>query len=649
MWEKWDVKGMVLFSLTLQIILSVLGRHRKYQNNQFFKTILWFAYLGADWITIATLGILSGSHAESTATNVFRAYWAPLLLVHLGGPDTITAFAFEDNRLWIRHLVILVVKVIFIIYVVCLSWTLSWLSFLTIPLILAGIIKYVEKILCLKLNNSQKTKPIISNIFNLQAHSDPSKEQALDPRHKQILAGYLLFTITRLDVNDYLSSQNLSDVGTRIKAYLKETTGVDSSKALDFARKYINIRGGEEALEVLSIQLGFMFDVVYTKASLIHTKLGCFLRLTSFTTCFSVLLLFFISIVNEPKFHGSKIDISITGILLSGAIAQELYAAWVVLSSDWAVPVAEFHQNVLVRKVFKVSSRYFTWLLHQRKRWSNQMGQFDLLEYCWRYKKRKGNQSHGSLPKITIGSEIAETWHKYWFTKFVDVPHFLQQANCYLQILIEFFSGNCIKITRGEKALQRCSQLDQLKWSIEFEFDHSIIIWHLATSVCYLQEDSHDDEAMKVSKHISDYMMYLLTMCPALLLSEHSKSFWLDHAYDNLKELLSLATDIKDAASKLLSNPDNVHEEEHESSCREGTFENLKGQVSELVTFLKRSDNKWQMIRDVWLEMLSYAAFSSQHVNHIKQLGEGIEFVSLIWLFLGPCILLEPLFENVLV
>ncbi|GLU06112.1 hypothetical protein SLE2022_231700 [Rubroshorea leprosula] len=162
----------------------------------------------------------------------------------------------------------------------------------------------------------------------------------------------------RSDVNDYLSSQNLSDLGTRIKAYLGETTGIDGSRVLEFVSKSFPTGHGEDVFEIISIQLGFMFDVVYTKASLIYTRLGCFLRLTSFTSCFSVLLLFFVSIFNEPEFHSSRIDIAITGILLSGAIAQELYAAWVMLSSDWAVLVAEFHHNVLVRKMFKVTTEF---------------------------------------------------------------------------------------------------------------------------------------------------------------------------------------------------------------------------------------------------------------------------------------------------
>lgn len=39
------------------------------------------------------------------------AFWAPFLLVHLGGPDTITAYSLEGNELWLRHLLNLVVQV----------------------------------------------------------------------------------------------------------------------------------------------------------------------------------------------------------------------------------------------------------------------------------------------------------------------------------------------------------------------------------------------------------------------------------------------------------------------------------------------------------------------------------------------------------
>ncbi|GKV42788.1 hypothetical protein SLEP1_g50155 [Rubroshorea leprosula] len=541
-WQKWDVRGLVLFSLTLQIVLSVLGGRRKYKIKPLFKNILLFAYLGSDWIAIATLGKLSGSYTKSPATNVLRAYWAPLLLLHLGGPDTITAYSFEDNKLWIRHLLILVVKAIFVVYVICLSWTFSWISFLTFPLVLAGIIKYVEKILCLKQNNSQKTKPVISNIFNPQG-PQTNNSSALNDHLKanpNVLAGYLLFIIMRPDVKDYLSSHNVSELRKRLKAYIKENA-------------------------VLVTEIGFIFDVVYTKAALIYTKLGCLLRFTSFASSFSVLLLFFISIINEPKFHFSRIDIGITGILLSGAIALDLYAACVMLSSDWAILGAQFHDIVFVRKIFKAALKCFPCLLRRSKRWSYQMGQFDLVEYCWRCNRRKVNQTWGILLKITNGREIIEMWHKYWSSKFVEVPDYLKDNGNYDNLFHSFFREEGLKISRGEKAIQHGQQFDELKWSIELDFDHSIIVWHLATSVCCSQEDDDDaDEIKKTSKCVSDYMMYLLAMCPALLLPEHSKSFWLDHTYDKLKGLELPATNSRNAASALFSHQDNVSKEEIE-------------------------------------------------------------------------------------
>ncbi|GKV17355.1 hypothetical protein SLEP1_g27870 [Rubroshorea leprosula] len=633
---------MVLFSLLLQIVLYILGSRRKHRLKRFFKTILWFAYLGADWIALATLGKLSSSHTETPTTNVLRGYWAPLLLLHLGGPDTITAYAFEDNKLWIRHLLILIVKAIFVVYVVCLSWTFSWLSFLGFPLILAGIIKYVEKILCLKLNNSQKTKSVISDSFNPRGHPHSNFNQTLDHLLKDdptVMLGYLLFTIMRPDVNDYLSFHRVSSALTRLQTRVKNTTNIDDPLVLFEKFDYIFEFTQPQRWDIFVVELEFIFDVVYTKAALIYTKLGCFLRLTSFVSSFSVLLLFFISIINEPKFQFSRVDLAITGILLTGAIALELYAAWLMLSSDWAILVAAFHHNMLVRKMFWAALKGFRWLLHRRKRWSNHLGQFDLLKYCWRYKKKQ------------------------------DIRNFMKPITSFIMSKSQWPS-------RGKRALEDNKEYDNLVWSIELEFDYSIIIWHLATSVCYLQEDhdndeasvcylqgDHDDDeasvcfseedqhknkARETSKLVSDYMMYLLAMCPAMILPDHSKNFWLDETCDELKEHLFSATDdITNAASTLLSNLDNVRDEEELESSQlavenlqgdefkpsEMTFKHLQKDVSNLVTSLKKSENKWMMIRDVWTEMLVYAAISNRHISHVRLLGEGIEFLSLIWLF----------------
>ncbi|GKV48058.1 hypothetical protein SLEP1_g54893 [Rubroshorea leprosula] len=443
----------------------------------------------------------------------------------------------------------------------------------------------------------------------------------------------------RPDVNDYHSSHSATSTRLRIQTCIEETIGIDDpAKPFKNFDMYIFV---DLSFDIFAVELEFIYDVVYTKVVLIYTKLGCSLRIISFISSFSVVLLFFISIINEPKFHFSRVDIAITGILLTGAVALELYAAWVMLSSNWAIFVAAFHHNLLVRKIFSVALKRLPWLLHRGKSWSNKIGQFDLLRYCLLYKKKKGNQSSGILHKIT-NNDITDMWHKYMFTKFDPVPRYLMDIGNFLHPAWSFIRSDSFRASRGENALS-AEQYDDLRWSIKLDFDYSIIIWHLATSVCYYQEhqgdDDNDDEA-KISKQVSDYMMYLLAMCPALILPEQSKSFWLDHAYDKLKELLFSATETTNATSTLLSNPDIVDEKEHESS-EESTMENLQGGVSaaidirnvvsrettlkqilkkdvfKLATFLKQLENKWKLIREVWIEMLVYAAVSSQNISHV--------------------------------
>ena len=42
---------------------------------------------------------------------MLEVMWAPILLLHLGGNDGITAYNIEDNELWSRHLLTAVSQV----------------------------------------------------------------------------------------------------------------------------------------------------------------------------------------------------------------------------------------------------------------------------------------------------------------------------------------------------------------------------------------------------------------------------------------------------------------------------------------------------------------------------------------------------------
>ncbi|GKV28889.1 hypothetical protein SLEP1_g37877 [Rubroshorea leprosula] len=635
-WNAWDVRVIVLLSLLLQTALIVLGKSRKHSVSLINRMILWFAYQSKDWVALAALGKLSNSHAESPTSNVLKALWAPLLILHLGGPDTITAYSFQDTKLWSRHLLILVVQSLFAIYVIYLAWTQYWLSILTLPLTVAGIIKYVERIMCLEATYAKKTKWIISVFKNPDYLYHPLLENR---DSKIVLQGYALFSTMRPHVNDYFGQKKyLPSLKARIRAYLKESTGcvfINQAKLILQELLESDVQSSSnltDHFDVAVAELGFIFDVVYTKAALIYTKIGCFLRLSSFICSLAVLVLFLIRFMQDVKLHFSIVDTFITMSLLVGAVALEFCAVFSMLSSDWAVILMLFHGNCLVRKILQLVLQYCPCFLPQQKRWSGLMGQFDLLDYCW-------NSSKGRLYSFLqkyCSSDIFEIYHrhKYSHPRFVEVPRCLKKREFYLRRLDSFFSNNSFEATRGEKTLKEISDIHDLEMSIQADFDYSIIAWHLATSICYRQDYNPNacSKAMEASKYLSNYMMYLLAMRSDMLLPEHCRSFWLDHVLRMLREAFSKERD-KDAAFKsLLPDPTLFSTK----TAMETAMEDLPKFAGNLAQNLSQSSKKWELIKEMWIEMLLYAAHSYQHVSHVQQLGQyGREFLTVIWIMGG--------------
>ncbi|KAH7514882.1 hypothetical protein FEM48_Zijuj11G0137500 [Ziziphus jujuba var. spinosa] len=60
--------------------------------------------LTADWIVAVTIGMINKVPSDPLrghGNEDLYVLWASFLLLHLGGPDTITSFALEDNEFWL--------------------------------------------------------------------------------------------------------------------------------------------------------------------------------------------------------------------------------------------------------------------------------------------------------------------------------------------------------------------------------------------------------------------------------------------------------------------------------------------------------------------------------------------------------------------
>ncbi|GLT95722.1 hypothetical protein SLE2022_133870 [Rubroshorea leprosula] len=438
----------------------------------------------------------------------------------------------------------------------------------------------------------------------------------------------------RPDINEYLCYKEYPlSFKARMRTYLGKTKN-EVKSILQGLLESDGLRSGNH-FDIAVVELGFIFDVVYTKAHVIYTRKGCIMRLISFTLSIGTLFFF----IFQLSFGGLMLsqiapdDVFLTMSLLVQTVALDICAMLSNLRSGWAVIL--MYNNCSAPKILQYVLQYFPCFLSQQKERSACMGQFDLLDYCW---NSRMVGVYRFLQKHCSG-DILENCLRSKHKKFVEVPSDLKPKEVYQSRLDSFFvSSHSFKATRGQKTLVELGGTD-LEYSIKIHFDASIIVWHLATSICYHQDFENANNASneaKISKYLSDYMMYLLVMRPAMLLTDDCPSSSLDCALNELTVLISEASNKDAAVDSLLQDLPEISAEtamkDLSNISGENGMENLPKYAGYLATKLNRNTNKWELLKKMWIEMLLYAAHSDQYINHVRQLGEyGREFISIIW------------------
>ena len=109
LWDAWHLRGLIILSLFLQAFLVSFASQRRRSKSTFIVFFIWSAYLLADWVAAVAIGVITQTQTETCdqppgdSGDDLLAFWASFLMLHLGGPDTITSYALEDNDLWLRH------------------------------------------------------------------------------------------------------------------------------------------------------------------------------------------------------------------------------------------------------------------------------------------------------------------------------------------------------------------------------------------------------------------------------------------------------------------------------------------------------------------------------------------------------------------
>ncbi|KAL6966491.1 hypothetical protein U1Q18_032271 [Sarracenia purpurea var. burkii] len=411
LWATWDLRIMIILNLLLQIILIFSTPLRKRMSTPYIFIPMWLAYLLADITANFAIGLISKSQwsgrdkSGPIANPDLLEFWAPFLLVHLGGSDTITALSLEDNELWLRHFLGLGFQCWAVAYSFFLSFSNRNLWLPAVLIFIVGLIKYTDRTRALYLASSRRFRN------SLLTDPDPG------PNYAKLMDEYTYMLEAKLSakfemipapsrVNDTSNKADwdkLSDlkVVQRTYGFFETFKGLIADLNFSFrepnlSREFFLKRSVRDAFRVVEVEFNFIYEILYTKMVVVQANLGYLLRFFSFSLTLVASIVLYM--LEKSKFETT--DIVITYILLYGAIALDAIAFVMVLFSDWtSVTLTKSEPPSLIfrflRTILNVNRKrwpenskkpqYFSFgmIMHiVRRRWSESLFIYNLIYYC---------------------------------------------------------------------------------------------------------------------------------------------------------------------------------------------------------------------------------------------------------------------------
>lgn len=678
LWNEWEVRLCVICSCLLQIYLIFFAplRERKSKTAKVFKACTWLAYLLADAVATFSLGQLSNTKRtfkfETKAIfpspspedriyndkyNDLLAFWAPFLLLHLGGPDTITAFALEDNELWLRHFLYLGVHLFAGGYVFLRSFPNSTLVIPTLLLFVAGTIKYVERTVALYLASENGFKRSIPEV------PDPGTNYAMliDEYTLNNLAG-LRTEISIPDDYPALSSierteeeedeNRKADRAVMACEFFKTFKCIITDLLLSFNERnrsrsfLLHGQSADHAFTMVDMELRLAYDILYTKAAVVQNLYGCLSRSICFFSILAAALFFFLKF-NADDIHQQ--DLAVTYTLLGGALMLEVVGLANLIFSPWMFVL-------LKKKNHLPTLRSFIDKFAIKRKRSIHISQYNLIKACmWDHRQLKGKCSISRMlctekfiTRCRVVSQELVCDRMIAFI-FDDLKRKSEYAT-------DFKKTKHLASCRGSWALEQRACYHRLGWTVEVAFEESILLWHIATDLCFhttlskmQQKTSQDPQALRsqtqqtapqdpdaipiyiatrrlVSKRISEYMLYLLMFHPSMIsIMEGIRQIKYHDAY---KEAMSFIN------NRNIQTPDEAREQLQKLSSEMPSRSKLV--LFDACTLVQKLNHlkersKWEIISEVWAELLSYAATHCRGKYHAEGLIRGGELLTYVW------------------
>ena len=687
------VELYVLLTTLLIAFLTVFGSWRRRSHSLKLKYSIWASYLLSTYLINYTMGLMK----TATFRHDLFSVWAVFLIIFLGSADCISAYSLEDCENRKRYNL-----EVFVMY----FW-LGWLIGVHTQKFEHMIPLYLLYFLSLRRTGCRaKALELASKSYGLVRNTklvadfmeDESNREGdeADPTcmrgYKYLVKGEKKAKVKVQAPHYHMQFETTEDPKVitidmiwQCKGRLLSSTGDPDGRLKDICLSYALYRllcrrfakysfpessqpktwnfvrygllskegDHERAFRVIEMELGFLYDLFYTKYPVLFAKGLPLLRNFEF-----IIVIFGCWVVVPTLIHyqkgtgdwylatssGRNLDALLTGVVLLAILFMEIVQFFVVNFSDWAkaqwlcyyVEKSSLQKNKCMEMIIRV-------ICHRKllKPWDRKLSQCSLLE--------------------SFSHNPSRLLYNRWTSPYIGKPRNGLKRSAHVKLpmgvkkaIIHSLKANGQRVPNGVASLQR-NGVNLLSWACELPTKtHVIMVWHIATSLCEHNLSSQvivtgeqvnqqrESEDFIVATKLSKYCAYLVAFAPRLLPDHpYITEFIFDHVVVEAREKL------KGCEKSICQKMFNLCKDDRKKRIskkmltlgqEDGNQEIIeKGAVLAKDLLEKIDDNgrRWKILAELWTEMMLFVAPSDDETAHVEHLAMGGEFVTLLWALLS--------------
>ncbi|XP_040381723.1 uncharacterized protein LOC121054890 [Oryza brachyantha] len=730
------IEGLVTVSCLLVGVLVICNSRRRHDGGALLRLLVWGAFMFNYPVISYTIGLMQSSSIH----NELFVVWACFLLLLLGSSDTMTAFNFDDKSQLTRSMMNQALHVVYLIFLILYYKSQLRGSFL-VSLFLLWSLSVVRLGLRVKAYlSTNRTRGLIrdNQIVHEYTMCAERESRSSPPRpgnwDTKTMDKYI-YLVDGKEEEKVRDGEQIIQVATGVP----ET--VDVSKVWQCKGKLLRLGGGDHgaarrrdlclsfalfrmlmlrfapdhvswvvflfqdekywdfvvnglladdqdldrAFRVVNAELGFLFDFFYARYPSIKDTLAPDLAVYSAILATSLFTLFSPDLVRYQPLpspggngnasniiiHGFNLDLLITRLVIAWYIFLESYHFLAFIFSDWhkVKMLCRYVRNESWHKVLMEVPLMVLFHFNVTRYWKGTIGQYFLLDNI------RPHWIKTFLSWFSIEAQALDAW---LMTRSISLEPEVSHA-----VLRKLKNYEGRKITDGRMWLYRMGIIDlDLDRDVLLGNSYSryIMKWHIATSICDMEDTTTVTQDHDVAMKLSGYCAYLLAFQPELVPDNTYKTTSIAHGtLQTARDFLAGCKSREDKYKKLIDlgrlkisrsheghkrwqdiRKSSVSEEDEDRKLKElhsfthPTVLNEAGLYLSggayiavyLVDRIKDVNERWKVLAAFWANMVLYIAPSNRAAAHAAKMATGGEFMTIIWALLTHANVVNPLQEG---